>query len=80
MLLPRFTLRTGLVLLTVGAVVSVAFREAWRGEPWAIGIAVAVGSLGLSFAVQAVAFFASLGLSSPAADDAPDGPPAAGAP
>lgn len=63
MLLPRFTVRTGLVLLTGGAFVAVIFREAALGRPWAIGVAVAIGFVMASLVLQAIAFALSLLLS-----------------
>ena len=63
MLLPRFTIRTGLKVLTVTAVVSLALRGAWAGEPWAVGATVAMLSLALLFAVHAAAFAAAIFLS-----------------
>ncbi|TWT97861.1 hypothetical protein Pla108_20150 [Botrimarina colliarenosi] len=63
MLLPRFTLRTGLLGLTVGSVVAIVIREAVLGAPWAIGVTVALGSVALSFTLQAIAFALSLALS-----------------
>lgn len=63
MLAPRFTLRTGLLWLTVGALVAIVLREALQGTPWAIGVVVALGACVLSIAIQAVVFVISLLLS-----------------
>lgn len=62
MIAPRFTLRAGLVGLTAATLVAVVFRSAQAGESWAIGVAVALGTVVLSFALQAAAFFLSLAL------------------
>ncbi|TWT48861.1 hypothetical protein [Botrimarina hoheduenensis] len=43
--LPRFSLRTGLIALTVGALLAVSLRAAAIGEPWAIGAGIGVLSL-----------------------------------
>lgn len=63
MLLPRFTLRTGLAGLTIGVLVAVVVREAALDKPWAIGIVVALGAAALSLVLQAVALGMSLLLS-----------------
>ncbi len=63
MLLPRFTLRVGLLALTAGAFVAVIFREAALGKAWAIGVSAAIGFVAFSFLLQAIAFGLSLLLS-----------------
>ena len=63
MLLPRFTLRTGLAGLTIGVLVAVVVREASLEKPWAIGVVVALGAVALSLVLQAGAFGMSLLLS-----------------
>jgi len=63
MLTPRFTLRTGLVGLTLGAVVAIVLREAVRGAPWAIGVSASLGAVALSLVLHAVTFVLSLALS-----------------
>ena len=60
MLAPRFTLRAGLIALTIGAFVAIAVREATLGTPWGVGVVVALASVVLSFALQALAFVFSL--------------------
>lgn len=62
MLAPRFTLRAGLVWLTLGSVAAVVLREAMRETPWAIGVAVAMGSVLLCLLLHALAFWLSLAL------------------
>lgn len=42
MLIPRFTLRTGLIALTAVSLVSIVLREAYIGHNWARGV---VGSM-----------------------------------
>ncbi|MEO1497183.1 MAG: hypothetical protein AAFV43_08545 [Planctomycetota bacterium] len=44
-LLPRFSLRAGLVSLTVVALLAVSLRAAVLGEPWAIGAGVGLLSI-----------------------------------
>lgn len=63
MLLPRFTLRTGLFWLTAGSLVAIVLREASQGTPWAIGVTVALAVCVLSIAVQSLMFGLSLALS-----------------
>ena len=63
MVLPRFTLRAGLLWLTVAAFLSVAAREALGGAPWGVGVVAAVALTALSFALQGVAYGAALALS-----------------
>jgi hypothetical protein len=63
MTLPRFNLRTGLAWLTGAAVGSVALRAAAQGEPWAIGVAIAVASVGGLLAVHAACFVLSQAIS-----------------
>ena len=48
MILPRFTIRALLVILTIGALVSVVVGMAFRGHYWAIG--VTIGLLTVFFA------------------------------
>lgn len=64
MIAPRFTLRTGLLGLTAGAFLALIVREAVASEPWAIGVLVALLSVAVSLALQALAFAGSLLLSS----------------
>jgi hypothetical protein len=45
MLIPRFSLRWLLAVMTVCAGVSLVLSIAIRGEPWAIGAAAAIGSV-----------------------------------
>ncbi len=56
MLLPRFTIRTLLVMLTACAVVAVVIGTAFRGQEWAWGITIAVASLGVTAVVHAAWF------------------------
>lgn len=56
MLLPRFTIRALLVMLTVGAVASVIAGTAFRGQTWAWGFTVGLLSLAI-FALVHAAWF-----------------------
>lgn len=62
MLAPRFTLRAGLIWLTLGSLAAIVLREAVRETPWAVGIAVALGSVVLCLALHALTFGVSLAL------------------
>lgn len=62
MLVPRFTLRAGLIVFTAAVLVAVVFRSAQAGESWAVGVAVALATVGLSVTLQTVAFVLSLAL------------------
>ena len=57
MLLPRFSLRTLLVILTAGAVVSLFAGRALGGRAWALGVTAAVVSVPVALLVHA-GFFA----------------------
>jgi hypothetical protein len=65
MILPRFTLRTALVGLTLGALLAMVVRGAAMGEPWGIGALVGLASLGLSLLLQGCLMLMSLVLSRP---------------
>ncbi len=56
MLLPRFTIRTLLALLTVGAVASVIIGMAFRGQNWAWGASIGLLSLFVTALVHAAWF------------------------
>jgi hypothetical protein len=56
MLLPRFTIRTLLVLLTVCAAVFVMVGTAYRGQSWAWGVTIGIFSLLVTAIVHAVWF------------------------
>lgn len=56
MLLPRFSIRTLLLLLTLAAIVSVVVGMAVRGADWAWGISLGVLSLLLTALVHAAWF------------------------
>ena len=56
MVLPRYSLRWLLGLTTVCAVVSLILASTVRGDAWAIGAAVGLGSLLLLFVLHAGAF------------------------
>ncbi len=57
MLLPRFSIRTALAILTGVAVLSLFAGQAWGGRAWALGLTVAVVSVPAALLVHA-AFFA----------------------
>lgn len=57
MLLPRFSIRTALAILTGVAVVSLFAGQALGGRAWAFGLTVAVASVPLALLVHA-GFFA----------------------
>ena len=56
MLLPRFTLRTLLAVLTGVAVLSLLAGQALGGRAWALGVTVAVVSVPLALVVHAGCF------------------------
>ena len=56
MLIPRFTLRWLMLLISVISVFCVIVAQAFRGHAWALGISLAVASLVLSFLLYG-AFF-----------------------
>ena len=56
MLLPRFTIRTLLVMLTVSAVAFVILGMAYRGQNWAWGISIGLASLLVTAIVHAAWF------------------------
>jgi hypothetical protein len=56
MLLPRFSLRTLLVVITGVAIVSLFAGQALGGRVWAVGLTVAAVSVPAALAVQAVFF------------------------
>jgi hypothetical protein len=62
MLLPRFTIRALLVLLTVCAFVFVIAGMAFRGQHWAWGVTIAILSLGCALLVHAAWFCVVSGL------------------
>lgn len=62
-MLPRFTLRQALVVLTVGAVVAFGLTRADADHTAAFGLAASLGSLVLAFAVYALFYGAVLLLS-----------------
>jgi hypothetical protein len=55
-MLPRFTLRTILAITTAMALFFVLVGAGARGQVWAVGAAIGVGSIALSFVVQAALF------------------------
>jgi hypothetical protein len=62
MLIPRFTLRRLLLVMTGISVVCVIIAQASRGHAWAIAISMAVAGLVLCFLVYAALFSAAFTL------------------
>ena len=56
MLLPRFTLRTFLVLVSLSAILFLVVGMAYRGEQWAWGVTIGVVSLAITSLVHAAWF------------------------
>jgi hypothetical protein len=56
MLLPRFSIRTLLMMLTAGAVACLIAGMAYRGKDWALGATIALASLVLAACVHAILF------------------------
>jgi antibiotic biosynthesis monooxygenase (ABM) superfamily enzyme len=56
MLIPRFTLRWLMLLITVISVFCVIVAQAFRGHAWALGISLAAASLMLAFLTYGVFF------------------------
>jgi hypothetical protein len=56
MLLPRFSIRTAIVMLTVGAVAFLIVGTAFRGQNWAYGAAIGIFSLAFALLVHAAWF------------------------
>ncbi|MEM8866105.1 MAG: hypothetical protein AAGF31_11230 [Planctomycetota bacterium] len=52
-MLPRFSLRNALLLLSAGSLLALIVRAALRQEVWAIGVSIGVGSLVLALLVHA---------------------------
>jgi hypothetical protein len=56
MLVPRFSIRTLLVMLTLGAVACLIAGMAYRGKYWALGATIALASLAVTAFVHATLF------------------------
>ncbi len=61
MLLPRFSLKTILTLLSVSTVIFVVAGQAFQGKAWAAGVTIAVASIPVCLFVHAV-FYGIIGL------------------
>ena len=59
MLLPRYSLRWLLALITVAAAVSFVLSYAIRGQNWAIGAAAGLGCLALMMGMYVLTFLAA---------------------
>lgn len=53
-MLPRFSLRVAMLLLTAAALLSLVIRAALQQAPWAIGILAGVASLGVTLVVHSL--------------------------
>ena len=62
MLLPRFTIRALLVMLTVCACIFVIVGLAFRGQQWAWGVTIGILSLGFTLLIHAAWFAIIWGL------------------
>ncbi|HEX4413128.1 MAG TPA: hypothetical protein VH107_05825 [Lacipirellulaceae bacterium] len=62
MLLPRFNIRTLLVMLTLGALASVIIGTGFRGQTWAWGASIGLLSLVVTAVVHAAWFAAVWGV------------------
>jgi hypothetical protein len=60
MLLPRFSIRTALVIVTVVAVISLFAGQALGGRAWALGLTVAVVSVPLALVVHAAFYWVAM--------------------
>lgn len=60
MLLPRFSIRTALVIVTVVAVISLFAGQALGGRAWALALTVAVVSVPLALLVHAVFYWLAM--------------------
>lgn len=56
MLLPRFTIRALLLLVTVSSLIFVIVGMAYRGQFWARGVTIGIASLAFTALVHAVWF------------------------
>jgi len=56
MLVPRFSIRTLLIVLTIAAMAAVVAGTAVRGQNWAWGVTIGLASLGLTALVHAAWF------------------------
>jgi hypothetical protein len=59
MLIPRYSLRWLLALITVSAGVSLVLSYAIRGQDWALGAAAGLGCLAIVMTLYAVTFLAA---------------------
>jgi hypothetical protein len=60
MLLPRFSIRTALVIVTVVAVISLFAGQALGGRAWALGLTVAVVSVPVALLVHAAFYWVAM--------------------
>lgn len=75
-LLPRFSLRTGLITLTAVAFLAVSLRAAALGESWAIGAGVGVLSIPALLLLHSLFYLAARICSRGNAEADPAEPPA----
>lgn len=62
MLLPRYSLRTTLLLVSAFAVFSLVLAQAAQSEPWAVVVVVAVVSLGVIMLFHALVYLLCYGV------------------
>lgn len=62
-MLPQFSLRVVLLLLTGAAALSAVVARAVQGDAWALGVAAAVLWAALAFVVHAAFYLAAIGVS-----------------
>lgn len=63
MLIPRYSLRWLLALITVSAGISLVLSFAIRGRDWAIGVAAGLGCLAILMALYVLTFLAAWAVS-----------------
>lgn len=70
-MLPRFSLRVALLLLTGGALFALVLRAAVAEAAWAFGVVVGVASIGVALAVYAFFYGLTRLFTPPAASGQP---------
>ncbi len=62
MLIPRFSLRWLLGLLTLSGCFFVGLAAAWQGQAWALGVTAGFITIGLVIGLQAILYFVARGM------------------